>query len=262
MAAVWAQKTVFLVGSSMTQRAYELPWGGFGIGLSNWWTRCADVILRGQSGYNSRWTRLTLPEMIGHYRPDLVILFLGNNDSITAGTGQHVPVDEFRDNMRTILDTFRSVNPATAILLLTPTRATKLGRIDEVTALYTDVIVDLGVGQNNTAVVDLWTAGGEFTVDSATDLHDGLHLNQQGNKKVLLGIQHAVRTHFPQFVPLPNEPGTKLAAAADVGVDGTGAPAGSSGGLHYLFPAWSALGGRSVEEAASLIDAARLRSLL
>jgi len=48
-----------------------------------------------------------------------------------------------------------------------------------------------------------------------------------------------------------------------VGVDGTGAPSGNaSTGLYYLFPAWSTLAGRSVEEAASLIDAARIRSSL
>ena len=82
--------------------------------------------------------------------------------------------------------------------------------------------------------------------------------------QVFLAIQHAVRTHFPQFVPLPNEPASaKPPSAVDVGVDGTGAPSGNaSTGLYYLFPAWSTLAGRSVEEAASLIDAARLRSSL
>ena len=205
MAAKWARKTVMLVGSSMTQRAYELQWGGFGIGLTNWWTRCADVLVRGQSGFNSRWTRMTLPEMIGPFRPDLVVLFLGNNDSITAGTGQHVPIPEFKENMLAILDTFRAVNPATAFLLLSPTRATKLGRIDEVTALYNEVIVDIGRNLENAVVVDLWTENGAFTVDAATDLHDGLHLNQLGNQKARSLRSYPTR----RCVPHPHHPCTR-----------------------------------------------------
>ena len=182
----WA-KTIFLVGSSMVQRSFDPKWDGFAIGLSHWYIRVADLIVRGQSGYNSRWTLLTLPELIGSYTPDMCILFLGNNDSITSGTGQHVPVDEYRSNMMSIMNRFRDVNPKISFLLLSPTRATKIGRLDEVTELYFDVVRELSTQIENTAFVDLWSVDSIFWIDPVADLHDGLHLNNVGNQKVLSG---------------------------------------------------------------------------
>ena len=173
----------------MVQRAFDPQWDGFAIGLSHWYTRVADLIVRGQSGYNSRWTLLSLPELIGSYTPDMCILFLGNNDSITAGTGQHVPVEEYRTNMMSIMYKFRDVNPNISFLLLSPTRATKLGRLDEVTELYYNVVRGLSTQIENTAFVDLWSADSLFWVDPVADLHDGLHLNKVGNQKVLAGVK-------------------------------------------------------------------------
>ena len=259
---MWASRLIMLLGSSMTQRSFEIQWGGFGIGLSNWYTRVADIILRGQSGYNSRWTLMTLPDIVGSYVPDMLVLFLGNNDSILEGTGQYVPVAEFKSNMIQIMDHFRKVNPQITFLLLTPTKATRLGRDDDVTALYTDVVYDLGKNSHNTAVVDLWH--GEFAIDSHHDLHDGLHLNALGNRKVLLAIQHTIRTHFPDFVPIPNEPKTVRDAPIANRIDGDVTCSvtldGQPRGLTYFFPEWSQLAGTSLEEARLMVDAVRAHS--
>ena len=253
-----------LLGSSMTQRSYEIQWSGYGIGLSNWYTRVADIILRGQSGYNSRWTLLTLPDIVGTYVPDMLVLFLGNNDSIIEGTGQHIPVPEFKSNMIQILEHFRAVNPQIAFLLLTPTKSTKLGRLDDITALYTDVVYELGKNSYNTAVVDLWQ--GEFAIDSLTDLHDGLHVNAEGNRKVLLAIQHAIRTYFPDFVPVPNEPKTVRDAPIANRIDGDLTcsinPDGQPRGLTYYFPEWAQLAGTDYDEARQMVDSIRTGSLL
>lgn len=253
---------IMLLGSSMTQRSYEITWSGYAIGLSNWYTRVADIILRGQSGYNSRWTLLTLPDVVGSYVPDMLVLFLGNNDSILEGLGQHIPVIEFKSNMLQIIDYFRNINPQISFLLVTPTRSTKPGRTDEVTALYTDVVYDIGKTSSNAAVVDLWQ--GEFAVDSHVDLHDGLHLNAEGNRKVLLAIQHTIRTYFPDFVPVPNEPKTVRNAPLANRIDGDETCSitsdGLPRGLTYYFPEWSELAGTNLEEARQVLDSVRARS--
>ena len=44
--------TFMIIGSSMVQKAHEVKHFGFGIYLSDWYARLADVILRGQGGYN------------------------------------------------------------------------------------------------------------------------------------------------------------------------------------------------------------------
>ena len=71
--------TFMIIGSSMTQRAFELENLGFGIDLAHWYSRFIDIVIRGHSGYNSRWTLLGIKEMIGLYKPQIGCIFLGNN---------------------------------------------------------------------------------------------------------------------------------------------------------------------------------------
>ena len=159
MTKTFASKSIMIVGTSMIQRAYSVKYMGFGIGLSDWYSRLADIFLRGQSGYNSRWILTSLPELIGSQKPDMAILFLGNNDSVTSKGVQSVPVEEFHSNVVAIMRTFRSVNPDVTFLLLTPTRATKVGRIDSVTAKYVMAVREIGEHNYRTAVVELWDMG-------------------------------------------------------------------------------------------------------
>lgn len=120
----FASIVIMLLGSSMTQKAFDLKEQGFGISLSDWYQRIADIITRGQSGYNSRWTLHGISEIVGTYCPDMTILFLGNNDSTTEG-GQFVPLEEFKANMEQIVHKLRMKNPAMTLILITPTRANK-----------------------------------------------------------------------------------------------------------------------------------------
>ena len=55
-AMLFVSKLIMIIGSSMVQKAHEPEEMGFGIGFSNWYSRLADILIRGQSGYNSRWT--------------------------------------------------------------------------------------------------------------------------------------------------------------------------------------------------------------
>lgn len=263
---MFASKSIMIVGSSMTQRAYDSQHQGFGIGLSDWYSRFADVFLRGQSGYNTRWTLATLPDLIGPHKPDMAIIFLGNNDSITDGNGQSIPLVEFRTNMIAIMSIFRNVNPDIILLLLTPTRATKLGRVDSITAKYTDVIRELGAQNERTAVVDLWDGRNAIEV---RDLCDGLHLNVNGNKKVLSEIKATITLKFNCMVPSCNDrklksnveyPGEVNQSTFDSTDQITESKEGRQ--LQWCFPAWNILAGKSIDDVNNLIRLARIRSFL
>jgi isoamyl acetate esterase len=232
---------VMLIGSSMTQKAFDVTFQGFGIGLADWYSRIADIIVRGQSGYNSRWTLQGLPEIIGPYKADITTIFLGNNDATTVG-GQFVPLDEFQVNVMKIIEMLRERNPVMSIILITPTRANKTGRSDELTNTYADVIRELASKVPNVALLDLWIDPYSITAD---DLCDGLHLNEAGNHKVLRGLLDTIRKHYPQFVPFNDEVKTESA----ISVEGNVVPK-----LQWLFPKWNNLAGKSIEESSELIE--------
>lgn len=267
MTKMFASKSVMIVGTSMIQRAYSVKYMGFGIGLSDWYSRLADIFLRGQSGYNSRWILTSLPELIGSQKPDMAILFLGNNDSVTSKGVQSVPVEEFRSNVVAIMKTFRSVNPDVTFLLLTPTKATKVGRIDSVTEKYVMAVREIGEHNYRTAVVELWD-GDNAIIPS--DLCDGLHLNATGNQKVLLGIKAAIRSHFHEFLPFDDRefPSSdqenienQKVSDDEVYTIERKAPQKKKR-LQWLFPPWKELIGKNIEESSRVINLARMRNFL
>jgi hypothetical protein len=171
--------------------------------------------------------------MIGLYKPQIGCIFLGNNDSSTGG--QFVPLEEYRSNIKAILNYLREVNPEISLILITPTRSNIPSRCDERSKEYADVIRQIGDETANTAVLDTWIDEYSITVD---DLCDGLHLNASGNKKISCGIKNIIRTKFPQFVPYndANESNTD---------DNT------NQGL-YNLPCWDDLSGTSLEESIAI----------
>lgn len=225
--------TFMIIGSSMTQRAFDRETMGFGIDLANWYTRFIDIIIRGHSGYNSRWTLLGIKEMIGLYKPTIACVFLGNNDSSIGG--QYVPLEEYKSNMKAIINALREINPEILLILITPTRSYIPSRCDERSKEYADVIRQIGDEAIDTAVLDTWIDECNITVD---DLCDGLHLNASGNKKIADGIKNVIRTKFPQLVPYndTNESNTD---------DNT------NQGLFNL-PCWDDLSGKSLEESKAI----------
>lgn len=109
-----------LFGDSLTQRGFDVEHRGWAAAFSHDCTRKADVINRGFSGYNTRWA-LHLTDKItplldtrsGSVDPqhkDCLVIFFGANDaSLSTGTsaGQHVPIEEYKQNLRTMVDTVR-----------------------------------------------------------------------------------------------------------------------------------------------------------
>ena len=232
----YALKTIMIIGSSMTQKAFDTENWGFGIGLSDWYNRTADIIVRGQSGYNTRWTLLGFNKLLGNYKPDLFVFFLGNNDS-TRIDCRYISIDEYEKNMIEMIRISKTVNPHSKFILLTPTRADNAGRSDELTFQYADVIRKIGALDPDITVIDFWY--GDISIVKE-DLCDGLHLGQSGNQKVLLGLKMAIRKYLPQFVPFSDEGNVNQELS-----------------LKWLFPRWNIFYNKSLDESCEIIDSCR-----
>ena len=51
-------------------------------------------------------------------------------------------------------------------------------------------------------MVDLWSnADGIEGLDAKNDMHDGLHFNASGNKKLFQKLQHVIRARYPALTP-------------------------------------------------------------
>ncbi|KAG8468344.1 hypothetical protein KFE25_013427 [Diacronema lutheri] len=90
------------------------------------YSRKADVVNRGLSGYTSRLVRAILAELLAPLGPlpcertAAVTLMLGSNDATEPGGFQHVPPDEFLAHMVAILRALRAAFPAATLLVLSP----------------------------------------------------------------------------------------------------------------------------------------------
>jgi lysophospholipase L1-like esterase len=228
---------VLLIGDSITQQSFSTEHCGFGAALSDWLCRTADVINRGFSGYNTRWMRWILPRLLplegqseGGERTVLVTIFLGANDAVLPGETQHVPLDEYEENLEFLLSHVRRFAPTANIVLITPpTVDTELWptRSPDAAAEYAAIVRSVARRreEQGLALLDL--------ADLATrDLRDGLHLNASGNKKVFEKLQNLLREKFPEICP-------------KVEADDAGHP------LH--FPPSHSFAGKSEEELKRLL---------
>ncbi|CAI5955861.1 unnamed protein product, partial [Closterium sp. NIES-64] len=107
-----------------------------------------DVVLRGYSGYNTRWALFLLPKLFPKVRilkvrilkgdtsippPALVTVFFGANDAALPGRTsgkQHVPIPEFKENLRVIVTHLQSLGPNVRVVLITPPPVDEPGRME------------------------------------------------------------------------------------------------------------------------------------
>jgi len=210
--------------------------------LSDRYCRFADVLNRGFSGYNTRWSLLALKQLlakgdavgynVSDGSPALYTLFLGANDAALQGTQtieQHVPLDEYRRNLQAIVEALK-VNAAQekgtsppAMILITPPPLDEAAwghflktvrnvsvnnRTTSQTAAYAAAVVDEGK-KAGLPVIDLNTAmTTQKGVDWKSYLSDGLHLSASGNVLLFQLLIQCIADNFPHlFVALPPQPG-------------------------------------------------------
>ncbi|KAL2243742.1 GDSL esterase/lipase At5g62930 isoform X3 [Sesamum indicum] len=196
---------IVLFGDSITQQSFRS--GGWGAALADIYSRKVDVVLRGYGGYNTRWALLMLNQIfpLGSAKPPVAVtIFFGANDAARLeGTGkrQHVPVEEYKDNLRKIVQHIKSGSPNTLVILITPPPIDVEGRREYARSLYGDKASETPDRTNEaTGVyakqcvtlanelglpsVDVWSKMQETEGWQKKFLSDGLHLTPEGNAVV------------------------------------------------------------------------------
>ncbi|XP_021294422.1 GDSL esterase/lipase At5g45920 [Herrania umbratica] len=200
---------IYLFGDSITEESFRD--GGWGASLANLFSRTVDVVLRGYSGYNSRWALKVLDRVFpeaesggsdGASPPPLAVtVFFGANDACLPdryAAFQHVPVDEYKQNLHSIVSSLKKRWPKTLILLITPPPIDEDERLrhpyaenpsglpertNEAAGAFAKACVETA-GECGIPVVDLWTRMQQDPDWRKAYLRDGLHLTQDGNKVV------------------------------------------------------------------------------
>ncbi|KAG8378871.1 hypothetical protein BUALT_Bualt07G0029700 [Buddleja alternifolia] len=133
---------IVLFGDSITQQSFRS--GGWGASLADIYSRKVDVVLRGYGGYNTRWALFLLHHLfpLGTAKPPLAVtIFFGANDAaLLGGTGQkqHVPLEEYKENLRRMVQHIKNRSPDTLVVLITPPPIDPHGRREFARYLYGD----------------------------------------------------------------------------------------------------------------------------
>ncbi|KAF4346172.1 hypothetical protein CsatB_018002 [Cannabis sativa] len=196
---------ILLFGDSITEQSFR-P-GGWGAALADTYSRKADVLVRGYGGYNTRWALFLLHHLFPlnvAKPPAAVTIFFGANDAAILGRTserQHVPIDEYKENLRKIVLHLKECSPTVLIVLITPPPVDEEGRDDfarslygenarelpertnEVTGVYAKQCVELAK-EMGIRYIDLWTKMQETEGWKKKFLSDGLHLTPDGNAVV------------------------------------------------------------------------------
>ncbi|CAI0398602.1 unnamed protein product [Linum tenue] len=197
---------IVLFGDSITEQSFRS--GGWGASLADTYSRKADVFNRGYGGYNTRWALFLLhhlfPLDLRKAPPVAATVFFGANDAALLGRTsekQHVPLDEYKENLRKIVKHLKESSPAMLVVLITPPPVDEPGRKAYAKSVYGEKAMEFPERTNDMAGVYAWQCVdlakelGVWSINlwskmQETDgwqqkyLSDGLHLTPEGNAVV------------------------------------------------------------------------------
>eukprot|EP00913_Durusdinium_trenchii_P035040 g32780.t1 len=189
------RERIVLFGDSLTQQSFA-P-NGWGAALADAYQRRGDVLNRGYSGYNTRWCLEMLKHGGGIMQdagPDdttrLVTIFLGANDAslLEENPKQHVPIEEYKSNLRQIVAIARERAPSAKILMICPPPVCHSQRLEWQKARFKDEA----------------TGRLERTNDSWPEyLSDGLHFSERGNIFVGKKLLEKILEVLPELAVVP-----------------------------------------------------------
>jgi len=207
---------IYLFGDSITEMSYGD--GGWGASLADHFSRTVDVVLRGYSGYNTRWALRVMEKVFpavegggGDGDPLAVTVFFGANDASLpdrCSAFQHVPLNEYKQNIHSIVSSLKKRWPKTRILLITPPPIDEEGRLrhpyvenpmglpertNEAAGAYAKACVS-AAEECGLPVVDLWTKMQQLPDWENVYLRDGLHLTPSGNRIVFDEVVSKLKT--------------------------------------------------------------------
>lgn len=162
-------------------------------------------------GYNTDWAlpilRQILPKVEDQHREaariELMTIFFGANDAALPFSHQHVPLDRYKSNLKTMVDMIKTssspyYNPNLRLLLITPPplnesqylerckeNGSPLDRTSDNTRQYAETVIEFG-NEHSIPVVNIWNVLTEKAKEHSEGLSyfsfDGLHLNGNGYK--------------------------------------------------------------------------------
>ncbi|KAE9357564.1 hypothetical protein PF008_g3132 [Phytophthora fragariae] len=216
---------ILLVGDSLTEKGTIPKTNGWVSLLQSEYRRSVNVVPRGLSGYNTRWyLKYGVPVIQGEiasgaYTPALITIWLGANDAaLPNGTAvaQHVPVDDYKENLVKLVHAFNVMAPDAKILFITPPLVDDevqqkhaesykgvmkgiVAHSNEMAGIYARACVDTA---NLLAlpVLDLHSYFNNMAEYTRKDvLVDGLHLNLKGNNYMYEQLRQKIDSEFPNF---------------------------------------------------------------
>ena len=208
--------------------------------MQSTYSRRADVLSRGFSGYNTRHALNILLSVLtdcgaGTGRSGVLFytLWFGANDAALPGTQQHVPVEEYASNIKKMVELIRAAHKDDAssqvppIVLITPPPVfspkwedfckthgrDKSDRTNEASRQYGLAMRSVGK-ELKCETLDTWTLLGGDAQGYERYLTDGLHLSEEGNKAIYEGLMKLVEDTIPNLAPMTEGEGRY----GDVGV--------------------------------------------
>ncbi|KAG0076261.1 hypothetical protein BGZ93_003997, partial [Podila epicladia] len=203
--------------------SFDVNERGFGAQLAHLYQRRLDFINRGFSGYNSEQAIHLLPQFLPKKaslanpttpKVQFLTIYFGTNDSCLPDSVQHVSLEKYEANMRSLIDMIHhpdspTYSPETRILLICPGRLDEprwmlhrqeqgrpMDRSSVMTQQYAERCRAIGQechaksekeggARHRVHVVDTWTLMTEQIESGkrvlADYVHDGVHLASAGN---------------------------------------------------------------------------------
>lgn len=235
--------SILLFGDSLTQQSFGKLDEGIRFGwaslLASTYTRRADVLSRGFSGYNTRHALDILPTSIypildqhreTNNQPPLLFcsVFLGANDAALPGMRQYVPLEEYTSNIKKIVTQISerysnggseedtSSKKELPIILMTPppvhntkwkafcqtTDRNEHERSNQNTRMYGTSVISIGK-ELNIPVLDTFELlkGHKEEKEYEDFVTDGLHLTEQGQTIIYDGLMKLLEETYPHLVP-------------------------------------------------------------
>ena len=185
---------VTCIGDSLTQ--FGIRNKGWISLLNSYYERQLQFLCFGYSGYNTKWIFEHLKTILP-FRTNYYIIWLGTNDCCTD-TIQHVSKEEYRSNMKAIINHISLYSPGTKIFVISPIPTVRPERQDA--RQYFESLSDL---PKDIIYVNLFDY--EWNDE---DYCDQLHLSDKGNYKIseilkkVLGARIQIDRKLPDWKEL------------------------------------------------------------
>lgn len=190
-------KKIICFGDTITEMGFVIELRGYAAQLADRYSRRADVLVRGFTGYTTREAKKVLKAAVLDEKPDLVILQFGLADSALPGQIQHVPLPDFKRNLRDLAAQIASAG-AWLVIVTPPPMDEHLVKSHtlEHTGEYAKVCVKVAQ-EMNVPLVNLYEAIQRERNWTKTCLLDGLHLSANGMTRLYEELARTLDTIRP-----------------------------------------------------------------